>query len=121
MRIKNPLPQGDFARRMEILEIGGCQYGSLLFARDTPKIVLALALRAVKAGDTVTTTWIAKKTEGTEPNFAIGTIAIAVETSAVVASSFSKPDAGWPAGQYRVDVTHDGRPLEFSQRFTVKE
>lgn len=92
-----------------------------VFARDTPKIVLALALRAVKTGDTVTTAWIAEKTEGTAPNFVIGTIPITVETSAVVASSFSKPDAGWPAGQYRVDVSHNGGPLEFSQRFTVKE
>ena len=92
-----------------------------VFSRDTPKIVLALAVRAVKAGDTITTTWIAEKTEGTAPNFTIGTIAIPLETSAVVASSFSKPDAGWPAGQYRVDVSHNGGPLEFSQRFTVKE
>ena len=92
-----------------------------VFARDAPKIVLALAVRAVKAGDTITTAWIAEKTEGTAPNFTIATMAIPLGSSAVVASSLSKPDAGWPAGQYRVDVSHNGGPLEFSQRFTVKE
>lgn len=90
------------------------------FARTTPKILLALAVRAVKPGDSLTAAWIAEKTDGAPPNFTIASIAIPLGASPTVSSSLSKPDAGWPPGQYRVDVSHNGGPVEFSQRFTVQ-
>ncbi|GLS42102.1 hypothetical protein [Methylobacterium brachythecii] len=90
------------------------------FARTTPKILLALAVRAVKSGDSLTTAWIAEKTDGVPPNFTISSVQIPLGASPTVSSSLSKPDAGWPPGQYRVDVSHNGGPVEFSQRFTVQ-
>lgn len=89
------------------------------FARTAPKILLALAVRAVKPGDNLTAAWIAEKTDGAPPNFAIASVAIPLGASPTVSSSLSKPDAGWPPGQYRVDVSHNGGPVEFSQRFSV--
>ena len=91
-----------------------------VFARTTPKILLALAVRAVKPGDSLTAAWVAEKTEGTPANFTITSVQIPLGASPTVASSFSKPDAGWPPGQYRIDVSHNGGPVEFSQRFTVQ-
>lgn len=91
------------------------------FARTAPKILLALAVRGVKSGDSLTAAWIAEKTEGTAPNFTITSVQIPLGASPMVSSSLSKPDAGWPPGQYRVDVSHNGGPVEFSQRFTVQQ
>jgi hypothetical protein len=91
------------------------------FARNTPKILLGLAVRDVKPGDNLTTTWVAENTDGAAPNYTIASIAIPLGSSPTVSSSLSKPDAGWPRGQYRVDVSHNGGPVEFSQRFTVKD
>ncbi|GJD85372.1 hypothetical protein HPGCJGGD_3261 [Methylobacterium haplocladii] len=91
-----------------------------VFARATPKILLGLAVRAVKPGDSLTAVWIAEKTESAPPNFTIASIQIPLGASPTVSSSLSKPDAGWPPGQYRVDVSHNGGPIEFSQRFTIQ-
>ena len=89
-------------------------------ARTAPKFLRALAVRGGKAGDSLTAGWIAEKTDGTAPNFTITSVQIPLGASPMVSSSLSKPDAGWPAGQYRVDVSHNGGPVEFSQRFTVQ-
>ncbi|WP_341992697.1 hypothetical protein [Azorhizobium sp. AG788] len=90
------------------------------FAANTPKIVLGLQVRDVKAGDKLTAAWIAEKTDAAAPNYTIASVAIPLGASPTVSSSLSKPDAGWPPGQYRVDVSYNGGPVEFSQRFTVK-
>lgn len=90
------------------------------FAADTPKIVLGIEVRDVKAGDTLTAAWIAEKTEAAPANFAIASVAVPLGASPTVASSLTKPNAGWPVGQYRVDVSYNGGPVEFSQRFTIK-
>ena len=91
-----------------------------VFARTTPKILLALAVRAVKTGDSLTTAWIAEKADGAPANYTIATTSIPLGASPTVSSSLSKPDAGWPLGLYRVDVSHNDGPVEYSQRFTVQ-
>ncbi len=91
-----------------------------VFARDTPKILVGLAVRDVKPGDTMTATWIAEDTNASPKNYTIASVSIPLGSSATVSSSLSKPDAGWPAGQYRVDFSYNGGPVEFSQGFSVK-
>lgn len=90
------------------------------FAVDTPKIVLGIEVRDVKAGDTLTAAWVAEKTDAAPANFAIASVAVPLGASPTVSSSLTKPNAGWPVGQYRVDVSYNGGPVEFSQRFTIK-
>ncbi|KQT11989.1 hypothetical protein ASG40_08395 [Methylobacterium sp. Leaf399] len=93
-----------------------------VFARDTPKILVAVEVRGVKPGDTLTATWVAEKTgAAAPPNFTIASVAIPLGASPLVSSSVSKPDTGWPPGQYRVDLSHNGGPVEFRQRFAIKE
>ena len=88
------------------------------FAPDTPKIMLDVLLRGSKAGDKVTASWIAEKTKVAPPNYKIASATFAVSTGNTLAFSMTKPNAGWPAGDYRVDVTYNGEP-ELSQHFKV--
>jgi len=91
-----------------------------VFARDTPKILVGLAVRDVKPADTLTATWIAVDTDASPKNFKIASVGIPLGQSPTVSTSLSKPDAGWPPGQYRVDFSWNGGPVEFSQSFSVK-
>jgi hypothetical protein len=90
------------------------------FAADTPKIILALQIRGLKADDKLTATWVAEKTDRSPPNFEIVSTTIPLGASDVVSSSMTRPNAGWPAGQYRVDVRVNGAPVEFSQHFQIE-
>jgi hypothetical protein len=88
------------------------------FAPDTPKIVLGMLLRGSKAGDKVTASWIAEKTKVAPSNYKIDSATLVVGTSNTLSASMTKPNAGWPAGDYRVDVTYNGEQ-ELSQHFKV--
>jgi hypothetical protein len=88
------------------------------FAPDTPKIVLDVLLRGFKAGDKVTASWIAEKTKIAPPNYKIASTNYEVGTLNTLLFSMTKPNAGWPAGDYRVDVTYNGEQ-ELSQHFKV--
>lgn len=92
-----------------------------VFKRETLKILLALEVRDVKPEDKLVVNWIAEKAQAVPPNFAIFSGAIPLGASSLVSSSISKPDAGWPPGQYRVDITYNGGPVEFSQRFSITD
>jgi hypothetical protein len=87
---------------------------------DTPKIVLGLQVRGVKAGDKLTATWIAEKTDLAPPNFEITSSAIPLGASEFVSASLSKPNAGWPAGRYRVELKLNDDPVEFRQYFQIE-
>lgn len=90
------------------------------FPRDTPKIVFGVQVRDFKPGDKLTTAWIAEKTELSPPNFQITSLTIPLGASQTVSSSLTKPDAGWPLGKYRIDVSFNGGPVEFSQHFDIE-
>ena len=90
------------------------------FATDTPQITLGLQLKDFKAGDTVKGAWIAEKTSVAPPNYEIDSSTLTLASSPTVAFRLSKPNSGWPTGQYRVDVSYNGGPVEYSQRFEVK-
>jgi hypothetical protein len=89
------------------------------FAPATPKITLGVQLQNVKAGDKVTADWIAEKTEAAPPNYKIDSFTLTLGPDSIVAFRLSKPDAGWPAGEYRVDLSYNGGSVEHSQRFSV--
>lgn len=92
------------------------------FPTDVKKIVFAGRMQNAKPGAVYKVTWISEKTTGAPENFEIATVDVAVppDGRGVIESNLSKPDAGWPVGTYRVDVSYDGAPPEYQQRFTVK-
>ena len=92
-----------------------------VFAHDTPKIFLRGKLVDVIAGSTVKTAWIAAKTDVAPRDYVISTFeAPAQRQTNDVVFSLSKPTTGWPAGQYRVEVSVDGKVVHKSA-FTVEK
>jgi hypothetical protein len=81
------------------------------FAPATPKIFLRAGLVDVARGSKITSDWIAEDTAGVAPaNYKIDSITFDTGMlTNVVTGSLSKPNAGWPVGKYRVDLSIDGK------------
>jgi hypothetical protein len=90
------------------------------FAPDTPKIVLHVETIDIKAGQKLTAVWIAEKTKVADPNYKIDSVDTASEGASEAAFALSKPNSGWPAGVYRVDLLIDDKPA-ISAHFQVVE
>jgi hypothetical protein len=87
------------------------QSGQDVFKPDTPKIVLHAEMVEMPPGTKLDADWIAEKTDAAPANYKIDTSHVLVETGSNEASfALSKPDAGWPVGDYRVDLFIDGKP-----------
>jgi uncharacterized RDD family membrane protein YckC len=83
------------------------------FAHDTPKIYLRAKLADVPSGATVKGVWIAEKTQVTPPNYKIDEKEMKVfPMMNEVTYSLGKPNAGWPEGEYRVDLFIAGKPVK---------
>jgi hypothetical protein len=82
------------------------------FAPDTAQIFLHAGLVDVASGSKLGSTWIAEDTGGAAPaNFKIDSVEVtAGALTNVTTFSLSKPNAGWPVGTYRVDLSIDGKP-----------
>jgi|SRR5450432_1977376 len=92
-----------------------------VFTPDTPKIFLKAELVDVPGGAKLTGTWIAEKTDAAPPNYKIDSVDLTVGTLMNVATfSLSKPNAGWPIGDYRVELFIDGKPVT-KARFKVAQ
>jgi len=90
------------------------------FAPDTAKISVFVELLTPKVGDKIEAKWIAVKTSGAAPGYVIDTSVTPVTAGVQeVDSHLSKPTAGWPTGDYKVDVSVNGQ-LAKSVPFTVK-
>ena len=63
----------------------------------------------VSEGETLGAVWIAEKTSVAPPNYKIDSIEAPAEDAKEFSFSLSKPDTGWPVGDYRVDLTIDGK------------
>ena len=92
------------------------------FTSDAPKIYAFFIGEALKSGDKIKSTWIAEDVgdaapKGTKIDEASLTAATPTDSSAF---SLSKPTAGWPIGQYRVDITVNDKLVE-SLRFTISK
>jgi hypothetical protein len=81
------------------------------FKTDTPKIYLHANLADVKSGSMLKGDWIAVKTKVAPPNYRIdGTELKVGPLMNQVDFNMSKPNAGWPVGDYRIDLFIDGKP-----------
>lgn len=89
------------------------------FAPDTPKIVLHVELKNPTVGAKIEGAWIAVKTDAAPPNYKIDAATVTVDNEQDEATfGLSKPDSGWPAGAYQVEIRYDGN-LEKTVPFTV--
>jgi hypothetical protein len=85
------------------------------FSSDTARIYVSADLAdEVKAGSKVTVSWIAVDTNGVAPaNYKIDEVDLDINMiENHVDSSISKPNNGWPAGDYNVVFSVDGKPME---------
>ena len=90
-----------------------------VFTPTTPKIFLSSKLADVPTGAKLTGTWIAEKTKAAPPNYRIDSVDLTVGPLMNQANfSMSKPNAGWPAGDYRVELFINGK-LASTVRFKV--
>jgi hypothetical protein len=90
-----------------------------VFTPVTPKIFLSSKLADVPTGAKLTGTWIAEKTKAAPPNYRIDSVDLTVGPLMNRADfSLSKPNAGWPAGDYRVELSINGT-LASTVRFKV--
>ena len=85
-----------------------------VFAPDTPKIFLhAQLLNIANEKTSLGAVWIAEKTDAAPPNFKIDSIALNAGRSMNLATfSLSKPNSGWPVGEYRVELSIDGEAAQ---------
>lgn len=88
------------------------------FNKNTAMIYLVCSSADVQVGQRITAAWIAANTKGVAPDdYKIGeksfTVLNNVEPSEewTAKYSLSKPNAGWPDGQYHVDIYVDEQKL----------
>jgi hypothetical protein len=90
-----------------------------VFAPTTPKVFLSTKLVDVPKGAKLKAAWIAEKTKVAPPNYQIDSTELDVGPLMNRATfSMSKPNAGWPPGDYRVDLAINGKLLN-TVRFKV--
>ena len=79
------------------------------FGGDTPSIHAVVAIEKAKKGTTIKGAWISVDAIDT-PNYEIDAAeAIAPAADAVVHFALSRPNNGWPQGNYKLDVYIDGK------------
>ena len=84
-----------------------------VFGPNTPKIYLRAKLVDVPRGSKVKAVWIAEKTKVAPPNYEIDSKELGVGAiDNHVDFSMSKPNAGWPEGDYRVDIQINGKVVQ---------
>ena len=83
------------------------------FSPQTAKIFLRTKIVDAPPGSRLRSDWIAEKTKAAPPNYKIDSVVLKVVPLMNRAGfSFSKPTAGWPEGDYRVDLYIDDKPVE---------
>jgi hypothetical protein len=103
-----------------VQELGGESKTS--FESDVPKIYAAFTGDAIKEGDKVRGVWIADDVGDAAPkNTKIDEATVTAAKANVEGSfSLSKPDKGWPAGKYRLEL-YVGDKLAQTLKFTISE
>jgi len=82
-----------------------------VFEPNTAKIHLRAKLVDMPNGTVLKSEWIAEKTKVAPPNYRIDATELKVGSLTNIAKfSMSRPNAGWPEGDYRVDLLIDGKP-----------
>lgn len=117
-RIK-PVSGPAFSKPIFSLNKGG-RSPQTVFGTQAPKLYLTSNVLGV-AGDALGRfDWIAVKTGKTAPNYKINSFEIKLSGNVKsVDVSLSKPNAGWPVGEYRVDMFIDNQ-LKRSAHFRIE-
>jgi hypothetical protein len=91
------------------------------FAPRTPKIFLTGNLLEAPQGTKVKSVWHAEKTVAAPPNYVIDSAEVTVGAGKNPRIDFwmVKPNAGWPVGDYRVDLLVNGKKTT-EVKFKVK-
>ena len=80
------------------------------FKPTTSKVYIRAKLVDVPAGAKLKGEWIAVKVEGAPPNYKIDSVEnVVAKGSTQYHGALGKPSAGWPVGDYRVDLLIDGK------------
>jgi hypothetical protein len=83
------------------------------FKPTTSKVHIRAKLVDVPPGAKLKGEWIAVRAEGAPVNFKIDSVVNTVGMgSTQYHGALSKPSAGWPVGEYRVDLFIDGKPVK---------
>jgi hypothetical protein len=83
-----------------------------VFAPDAPKIVLHVQVQDIPKGAKITADWIAVKTDVAPANYKIDSATLDIDrdiASDESSFSLSRPNAGWPVGDYKVDLSINGK------------
>jgi uncharacterized RDD family membrane protein YckC len=112
------------AGRFEKIVVSDSKGGAAMstFKSTTAKVFVDVKLVDVPSGTKIRSDWIAIDTGGAAPpNYKVGTNEMkAGGLMNDVTFSYSKPTAGWPAGDYRVDLFMDGKPAGQAKFKVVK-
>jgi hypothetical protein len=90
------------------------------FRPDAPKIVLHVELLDMENDTKISADWIAEKTGAAPPNYKIDSSELTANGDDEATLSLSKPNNGWPVGDYRVDLSIDGKKVK-SIKFQVAQ
>ena len=90
-----------------------------VFGPATPMIFLKVQLKDVPPGAKVKAAWIAEKTKVAPPNYEIDSSEFTAGELGNRGFTISKPNAGWPVGDYRVDLSMNGKVVQ-TVRFKVQ-
>ena len=91
------------------------------FSSDTPKIYALWKSDTVKEGEKVRSVWIADDVGEVAPrNTKIDEATVTATGDKGGTFSLSKPDKGWPAGQYHLDL-YVGDKLAETLKFTITD
>lgn len=81
-----------------------------VFSPDTAVIVLRAEMIDMPVGTKLSATWVAMKAEGAPENYEIGSADLEIKQASHKASfTLSKPDKGWPVGDYKVSLSINGQ------------
>jgi hypothetical protein len=92
------------------------------FAPDIPKLYCFFKTHGSKTGDTLRGVWIAEDVGDAAPaNTKVDEAKLTADRDDFYgAFSLSKPDKGWPAGSYRVEI-YEGDDLALKVEFKIKD
>ena len=84
-----------------------------IFKPTTPKVYIRAKLVDIPPGAKLKADWIAVKTGVAPPNYKVDSVESAAGKGATqYHGALGKPNAGWPEGDYRVDLFIDGKPAK---------
>lgn len=91
-----------------------------VFATDTPKIFCAWKVDGLKAPTAIRGAWVAEDVgKAAPPNYKIDEATILMSAPGKGQFSLSKPNKGFPAGKYRLEI-YVGAQLTKTVPFTVR-